>query len=490
MSNITKPCIYKIMAFNQYCELNNYPKDIINTIIFYYHKSFRIKIRCGQSHYLLLIDGNVYSWGYNEHNQLGLDLYAFTWIENENTSIPTYIKYPTKLKLENIKNIYCNTNNSVALTYSGEVFTWGKNEHGQLGPRYCYRTDKGSPQKIDLPKIKKVICNNDSMIVLTIFGEAYVLGLNEYGKLGIGDDHRMRICFPIKINLENIVDIVSGDSYHIAITKCGKLYSWGKNDFGQLGLGHYNDMNTPQEINLPNIKKISCGRRSNVIALTHYEKVYTWGVNMFSGKLGLSCEKNFNLPQELNIKNISNIKCGTSNVILITNSNKRYIFGDIAYDNLELDKNTNKLMTNSKISNKKYNGIKIINPNGIEIFGYNKREQAPYRGTGVMLLKKSLLKINLANVKTVKHSHKNFLALTYFNDVYMCYSNDKLPKLITIKEQINTNNSIEPTQSLINDLTTKYATDNVSNIAPEIQISINLFWLFFDNMLTYFSYDG
>lgn len=34
----------------------------------------------------------------------------------------------------------------------------------------------------------------------------------------------------------NVVDVVAGDTASAVITKQGYLYTWGKNDFGQLGL--------------------------------------------------------------------------------------------------------------------------------------------------------------------------------------------------------------------------------------------------------------
>src|SRR5208283_4110154 len=47
---------------------------------------------------------------------------------------------------------------------------------------------------------------------------------------------------------------------------------WGSNAYGQLGLGHNQDQNTPQKLNLPSIKKIICGS-CHTIVITGEEKV-------------------------------------------------------------------------------------------------------------------------------------------------------------------------------------------------------------------------
>ena len=77
------------------------------------------------------------------------------------------------------------------------------------------------------------------------------------------------------------------------------MYVWGYNQHGQLGLGHFNNINTPQELNLPNVKKIICGSGPyHTIAITKLGKVYVWGNNQY-GQLGLGHTKNVNIPREL-----------------------------------------------------------------------------------------------------------------------------------------------------------------------------------------------
>ena len=53
----------------------------------------------------------------------------------------------------------------------------------------------------------------------------------------------------------------SGYFHTITLSNDGTLHSFGKNEQGQLGLGHNNDISLPTPIpNLPKINMISCGK--------------------------------------------------------------------------------------------------------------------------------------------------------------------------------------------------------------------------------------
>jgi alpha-tubulin suppressor-like RCC1 family protein len=42
--------------------------------------------------------------------------------------------------------------------------------------------------------------------------------------------------------------VMTGLCFTVALTRSGVLYSWGKNDEGQLGLGHTRDESRPWEV--------------------------------------------------------------------------------------------------------------------------------------------------------------------------------------------------------------------------------------------------
>ena len=70
-------------------------------------------------------EGKLFSWGDNTYGQLGIGSQVTTF-----TGRPTEV---TSLRSVPLVRIACGGWHSFALTISGSVFGWGKNDFGQLG---------------------------------------------------------------------------------------------------------------------------------------------------------------------------------------------------------------------------------------------------------------------------------------------------------------------------------------------------------------------
>jgi len=78
-------------------------------------ENFKIKKICGGSHHTVLLDdkGNVYTWGRNQYGQLGLK-------SNE-----PVVKEPTKVDLDEVVDVSCGANHTLFLTKEGSVYGCG-----------------------------------------------------------------------------------------------------------------------------------------------------------------------------------------------------------------------------------------------------------------------------------------------------------------------------------------------------------------------------
>lgn len=103
-----------------------------------------------------------------------------------------------------------------------------------------------------------------------------------FGILGKGPDmNRSREPTPIppilfgrnQYNPETQVKSVYGGVFHMAaITSEGNLYTWGKNKWGQLGLGHIKDQYFPLQVSVgAAVKRVSCGVDHMVALCTPYQ---------------------------------------------------------------------------------------------------------------------------------------------------------------------------------------------------------------------------
>ena len=71
--------------------------------------------------------------------------------------------------------------------------------------------------------------------VITADGTLFTCGANNSGQLGNGtiDASYKPIEVPIKV-MDHVASVSAGDDYTAAITTSGTLYTWGRNDYGQL----------------------------------------------------------------------------------------------------------------------------------------------------------------------------------------------------------------------------------------------------------------
>ena len=118
-----------------------------------------------------------------------------------------------------------------------------------------------------------------------------------------------------------------GYFHTITLSDAGTVYSFGKNDKGVLGLGHYNPVSVPTPIpQLPKINVISCGMYFTVCV--DYEGfVWSFGENK-KGQLGIGNKTNFNVPQKLlDLPPVLSVSCGSEHTLIITNDDNLWSWG-------------------------------------------------------------------------------------------------------------------------------------------------------------------
>lgn len=71
-------------------------------------------------------------------------------------------------------------------------------------------------------------------------GELFAWGQNTHGQLGVGSQTTLILTTPQlveRLKGISLAQIAAGGAHSAAVSLSGAVYSWGKNDFGQLGLG-------------------------------------------------------------------------------------------------------------------------------------------------------------------------------------------------------------------------------------------------------------
>ena len=147
--------------------------------------------------------------------------------------------------------------------------------------------------------------------------EIYSWGENEYGQLGLGDkydrDTPQKIMFDFK---SRIIFISCGVDYTMAVTESGEIYGWGDNRWGQLGLGDKKKRNLPHKLSISDVILVSCGN-SHTVVLT---KIGCFGCgDNERGQLGLGYTKKQKLLCKINLSNPISICCGEDHTLALTN---------------------------------------------------------------------------------------------------------------------------------------------------------------------------
>ena len=194
-----------------------------------------IDISVGKGHTLLLgKSGEVYSFGTNGNGQLGTG------------NLSTY-KVPIKLGIKDIEKVEAIGNTSYGITKTGEVYAWGEGYSKEPVQKKIEKTEKevkaeGEEETktirfnvVDITK--NYYLAEDGKVRKIVDNREIKLSLNEYDPSEVPE-----------IIEERIMQIEEGEDHLLLLGKTGRVYSYGKNVYGQLGdnttIGRENEITT------------------------------------------------------------------------------------------------------------------------------------------------------------------------------------------------------------------------------------------------------
>ncbi|TRY50968.1 Regulator of chromosome condensation 1/beta-lactamase-inhibitor protein II [Cryptosporidium tyzzeri] len=281
-----------------------------------------IQVACSDRHTAaILSNGELYTWGCSKNGKLGHGQFELS-ISNNVVSQPMKVK---ALEGEKVIQVSCGSYHTGCLTDDKKALTWGLGLQGRLG--HGDTQDLFTPKLIEslagLP-IKEISCGGHHTAILLVTGKLYMFGGGAFGKLGFGSTDDVLIPRLLEGPLEDIqiTKVSLGSQHSAAVTKCGKVYTWGQGGrLGHIFNGPEHDFLSPKR--LSNLEKafivdISCGN-SHSVALSDVGDIYAWGMtkNIGHGIQGIHP----NMPSKhpiLQNKNIVQVVCSSSHSIALS----------------------------------------------------------------------------------------------------------------------------------------------------------------------------
>jgi len=217
-------------------------------------------------------DGTVWAWGYNDGGQLG-------------DGTTTHRNTPVQVTgLADVIAVSAGSVHTVALKSDGTVWAWGSNLSGQLGDGTT--TQSNTPVQVaDLTDVTAVSAAVSYTVALKSDGTVWAWGLNHMGQLGDGTTTTSRT--PVQVtDLTDVTAVSAGEYLTIALKADGTVWAWGSNTNGQLGDGTTAvSRNKPvQVVGLTDVTAVSAGG-VHAVALKADGTVWSWGRNN-EGQLG------------------------------------------------------------------------------------------------------------------------------------------------------------------------------------------------------------
>ncbi|KJP90242.1 hypothetical protein AK88_00090 [Plasmodium fragile] len=369
---------FEIVGLNNYGQLGlgdktNRIKLTMNPIL---SKQKVRKVSCGYEHIIaLMCNHNVFVWGNNNCGQLGIGN------NTHEISMPLLIYFQEK-----VIDIACGKNHSLFLTECEDG-----NDEGRSGASKVNVKEQGGTSPCMMEGKKEVgsrclnaldININDGDVGNSHGREhmdeddseegdddaanesadsrddgfnyhIFACGCGEHGKLGFR--RQESVYFPKKIELRKkikITSIHSSYNHNALLTSKGKVYTWGGNRNGELGI----KSNKPstykiKKIDIPNndtVVKVSLGKLYSA-CLTKNHIFYVWGNNIRGIK---------KMSNMANVR-IRHFACNDDNIIILTENEKLFLF-----DSFKKVQCMNKLL-NTKLTHDKKGSNNLIKYNSV-----------------------------------------------------------------------------------------------------------------------------
>jgi alpha-tubulin suppressor-like RCC1 family protein len=173
-------------------------------------------------------------WGRNTNGQLG-----------NNTIVDRSTPATTLVGGANWKQVAGGANYTAAIKTDGTLWTWGLNSYGQLGTNNTTSRSTPVTTLAGGNNWKQVVCGNFHTTAIKTDGTLWTFGRNNFGQLGVNNTTDRLTPVTTFAGGVNWKQVSSGANNTASIKTDGTLWAWGQGGYGQLGDNTATSRSTP-----------------------------------------------------------------------------------------------------------------------------------------------------------------------------------------------------------------------------------------------------
>jgi len=215
-------------------------------------------VATGNEHTMCVTDdGAVWAWGLNASDALGITHTQTPQQLAQNDHLRRSL-VPLRWGAElcngvSARMVACGDYHTLVLTRAGEVWACGRGREGQTGNPHLPDIVHSPERVAGLPAaVQLVAAGTEFSGAVDADGQVWMWGRSSNNRLGFDQDMPgwHEISAPTGLGFaafggEKVVHLSLGYFQSAAVTSTGALWVWGNNDFGQLGLGDFEDCSIP-----------------------------------------------------------------------------------------------------------------------------------------------------------------------------------------------------------------------------------------------------
>ncbi|XP_062241178.1 serine/threonine-protein kinase Nek8 [Platichthys flesus] len=199
-----------------------------------------VQVSCGASHVLAVTnEREVFAWGRGDNGRLGLG-------DQETHNSPQQVCLPVEFEAQRVmcgvdcsmivstqhRIMACGSNRFNKLGLDKITAEEEPNPSNQVEEVNSYSPIQSAP--LDSERITYIDIGTSHSVAVTDRGQCFTFGSNQHGQMGCSSRRSSRVPYPVP-GMQGIAMAACGDAFTLAIGSEGEVYTWGKGARGRLG---------------------------------------------------------------------------------------------------------------------------------------------------------------------------------------------------------------------------------------------------------------